>query len=64
MNFNDIIWEAELASMTGLSVAALRKWRAKGYGPAAFRMGRRVGYAKTDVAEFLLSLRGVSSHGE
>ena len=64
MDIHDIIWEAELAEVIGLSVAALRKGRTKGYGPAAFRMGRRVGYAKTDVAEFLLSLRGVSSHGE
>lgn len=58
MNFNDIIWEAELASMTGLSVAALRKWRAKGYGPAAFRMGRRVGYLRSDVQTFLYQVAG------
>lgn len=56
MDFHDIIWEAELSSMTGLSVAALRKWRAKGYGPSAFRMGRRVGYLRTDVAGFLTDL--------
>lgn len=60
MNFDDIIWEHELAQLAGLSVAALRKWRAKGYGPIGFRLGRRVGYSRSDVATFLSGLRANS----
>lgn len=58
MKIDDIIWEAELAELIGLSVAALRKWRAKGYGPTAFRLGRRVGYKRADVQAFLIQVAG------
>ena len=58
MDFHDIIWEAELAEVIGLSVAALRKWRTRGYGPTAFRLGRRVGYRRADVKAFLTLVAG------
>lgn len=47
--------EHKLAAELALTVWALRKWRQRGYGPAARKMGKRVMYLRTDVDAFLAS---------
>ncbi len=50
--------EHHLAAELGLSVWALRKWRQRGYGPGARKMGKRVMYVRAEVDDFLASLTG------
>ena len=45
--------EREAAIVLGCSVAALRKWRLLGKGPAYCKIGRLVRYAEADLAEYL-----------
>lgn len=45
--------EHEFAKAIGLSIWGIRAWRKRAYGPLSVRIGRRVFYRSTDVAEFL-----------
>ena len=45
--------EIEAAQALGISVAALRRWRREGRGPAFVRMERCVGYRMCDLESFL-----------
>jgi len=50
--------EHDLAGELELTVWALRKWRRRGYGPTARKMGKRVMYVRAEVDDFLASLTG------
>lgn len=52
-NVNKLIDERETAERLGCSVAALRKWRLLGKGPAYAKIGRLVRYAEADLVAFL-----------
>ena len=41
------------AEVLGCSVAALRKWRLLGNGPAYVKVGRLIRYAETDLRAYL-----------
>ena len=45
--------EQGAAEMLGCSVAALRKWRRRGSGPAYVKVGRLVRYRETDLLAYL-----------
>jgi hypothetical protein len=45
--------EKQASQFLGCSVAALRKWRLLGKGPAYCRVGRLVRYSETDLTAFL-----------
>ncbi len=45
--------EKQTAQYLCCSVAALRKWRLLGKGPAYCKIGRLVRYAEADLAEYL-----------
>lgn len=51
-----LISEHHLAAELGLSVWTLRKWRQRGYGPAAKKLGKRVMYARAEVDVFLKNI--------
>ncbi len=48
---------AEVAEMCRTSANTVRYWRHVGKGPRAFRVGRRVLYAKDDVETWLAELQ-------
>jgi predicted site-specific integrase-resolvase len=48
-----VIREYEAARILGVSVAALRRWRREGRGPAFVRMERCIGYRLRDLESFL-----------
>lgn len=48
---------AEFAELARTSEGTVRYWRHTGYGPAGFRVGRRVLYARADVERWLSGLR-------
>ena len=48
-----IIRERPAAEALGVSVAALRRWRREGRGPAFVRIERCIGYRLTDLESFL-----------
>ena len=50
---NHLIDERKAAKALCCSVAALRKWRLLGRGPAYCKVGRFVRYADADLAEYL-----------
>jgi hypothetical protein len=52
-----LIDERDAAKALCCSVAALRKWRLQGKGPAYCRIGRLVRYAEGDLQEFLAANR-------
>jgi hypothetical protein len=52
-----LIDEKEASQYLCCSVAALRKWRLLGKGPAYCRVGRLVRYAEGDLQEFLATNR-------
>jgi hypothetical protein len=49
--------EQQAAQVLGCSVAALRRWRLLGYGPAFVKLGRLVRYSETDLAAFVAANR-------
>jgi hypothetical protein len=49
--------EAELAAKLDLTVKTLRRWRAMGEGPSITRLGRRILYRRTTVADWLADLQ-------
>jgi predicted DNA-binding transcriptional regulator AlpA len=44
---------AEVAAITRAPIASVRAWRAAGTGPRSCRIGRRVVYRETDVADWI-----------
>jgi hypothetical protein len=48
-----ILREGEAARTLGVSVAALRRWRREGRGPAFVRIERCIGYRLCDLESFL-----------
>ena len=56
-----LISEHHLAGELDLSVWTLRKWRQRGYGPPAKKLGKRVMYVRSEVDEFLVSLAAEAS---
>jgi predicted DNA-binding transcriptional regulator AlpA len=52
-SISHLIDEREAAKVLGCSVAALRKWRTLGNGPAYIKVGRLVRYSEADLATYL-----------
>lgn len=50
---NDLMTTTEVATVLGVSVAALRRWRREGTGPQWLRIGRLVRYSPAAVEEWL-----------
>jgi predicted DNA-binding transcriptional regulator AlpA len=48
-----VLTEADVARMLGVSAAALRSWRHRRIGPRFCRFGRSVRYLRRDVDEFV-----------
>lgn len=46
----EFLTEQDVARITGLSLATLRRWRAKRAGPAFAKLGSSVRYRREDVA--------------
>ena len=53
MAVNQMYDENEAAGILGCSVAALRKWRQKGNGPAYHNISRLVRYREDDLFAYL-----------
>ena len=53
----DYLTTAEVASITRTPVESVRYWRHVGKGPASFKVGRRVLYARDDVEAWLQAAR-------
>jgi predicted DNA-binding transcriptional regulator AlpA len=49
----EYLTESGVASLSGLSIATLRKWRLLGKGPRFRKLGRAVRYSTTDLGEWL-----------
>lgn len=52
-NIEALLNEHELARITGLSVASVRRWRLLGQGPRYLKIGAAVRYRIEDVREWL-----------
>ena len=48
-----LLTDKEAAEAMSCSVAALRRWRREGRGPAFFRIGRLVRYSTADLENFV-----------
>ncbi len=53
----DYLTTTEVADLCRTSAETVRYWRHLGKGPASFKCGRRVLYARDDVAAWLEELR-------
>jgi excisionase family DNA binding protein len=53
MSDDDLLTTNEVAALTRAPVATVRYWRHTGFGPASFRLGRRVLYRRCDVQRWL-----------
>lgn len=53
----------EVAQQLRAPVETVRYWRHIGKGPASFRLGRRVLYAKADVEKFVAEARAAEQAG-
>ncbi len=56
LNTNPLINEHEVARLTGMSVASVRRWRLFGRGPKFVKIGASCRYKISDVLTFLESL--------
>lgn len=54
---------SEVAELTRSPVATVRYWRHCGYGPASFKLGRRVVYREADVLAWIDDQAALSAHG-
>lgn len=54
---------AEFAALARTSEATVRYWRHTSYGPAGFRVGRRVLYTRAECVEWLRALREAERAG-
>ena len=55
-----LLTTAEVAERCRVSESTARYWRMIGYGPASFRIGRRVVYRAGDVESWLEQLRAAA----
>lgn len=56
-----LLTTAEVAKRCRVSDSTVRYWRATGYGPPSFRVGRRVVYREAGVREWLDSLQAAQA---
>ena len=60
--FESLLTEHDLARLTRLSLATLRRWRLLGKGPRYAKLGARILYREEDVLAFIeQNLRGGSN---
>ena len=57
MNDTNLLTEHQAAERLACSVAALRRWRQEGRGPAHYKVGRLVRYSPADLDAFLAAQR-------
>jgi predicted DNA-binding transcriptional regulator AlpA len=50
---NDLLTTAEVATRCRTTASTVRYWRHTGYGPAGFKLGRRVVYRQDEVERWL-----------
>jgi hypothetical protein len=55
---------AEYADLARTTPSTVRHWRATGYGPKPFRLGRKNVYVASEVDAFIASLRNASTDGD
>jgi predicted DNA-binding transcriptional regulator AlpA len=53
-----LLSERDVAHITGLSLASVRRWRLVGQGPRYLKLGRAVRYQREDLAAWLKSRPG------
>ena len=53
MNNTVLLTAAQVADRFNVSIRSLERWRSIGYGPRYRKIGRKVGYATSDVEEWL-----------
>jgi excisionase family DNA binding protein len=53
----------EVAELTGIPINTLRYWRHNNYGPASYKVGRRVRYDADEVARFMEAQRTAGTGG-
>lgn len=53
-----LLTERDLARITGLSTASVRRWRIRGHGPRYLTIGAAVRYHPDDLAVWLCNRRG------
>ncbi len=58
---NKILDEKQVAKIIGCSVAAIRKKRYNGGGPAYYKLGRLVRYSSIELMNWIESKRRISS---
>jgi hypothetical protein len=63
-NSLQVVRERDAAHMLGVSVAALRRWRREGRGPAFVRIERCIGYRIATLESFLNSNTVTPQTGE
>ena len=49
---HELMTEQEAAAYLGVSISGMRKWRARGFGPAYCRFGKIIRYRKSSLDEF------------
>lgn len=54
-NVEPLLTECDVARITGLSLASVRRWRLLGQGPRFLKLGRAVRYQREDLAAWLKS---------
>jgi predicted DNA-binding transcriptional regulator AlpA len=54
-HFQELLNEHEVARVTGLSVASIRRWRLLQHGPKFLKLGSAVRYKPEDLAMWLAS---------
>jgi len=57
----DYMTTSEVASLLRTSPETVRYWRHVGRGPASFKVGRRVLYARDDVQRWIVAARAVTA---
>src|SRR5215510_3878773 len=51
-HIHELMTEQEAAAYLGVSISGMRKWRARGFGPAYCRFGKIIRYRKSSLDEF------------
>jgi predicted DNA-binding transcriptional regulator AlpA len=54
-NLNELLTEHDVARITGMSVASVRRWRLLGQGPKYLKIGAAVRYRSEDLSAWLAS---------
>jgi hypothetical protein len=53
----ELLDEEQAAALLGLPAITIAKWRCRNVGPTYYKMGGKIRYMKSDVAEFLTKSR-------